>query len=85
MSTKFGIQSLGLAGFLGFIVGLFYYPKAIALRHAALDSGDDRQVRVAHLLTFLSKILLWGGLVLALISVGCYLLYLKWERDHHDT
>ena len=85
MSTKFGIQSLGLAGFLGFIVGLFSYLKAVGLRHAALDSGDDRQIRMAHLLTYVSKLLLWGGLVLTIISVALYLLYLKSERDHHDT
>ena len=85
MSTKFGLQSLGLAGFMGFAVGVFFYVKAVGLRHAALDSGDDRQIRTAHLLIYLSKLLLWGGLVLTLVSVGIYLLLRKSERDHHDT
>jgi len=85
MSTKFGLQSSGFAGFLGFIFGLFFYLKAVGLRHAALDSGDDRQIRMAHLLTYVSKLMLWGGLALAIISVALYLLYLKSEKDHHDT
>jgi hypothetical protein len=85
MTTKYGILSLGFCGFLGFIVGLFYYPQAVAARNAALASGDGAKVRLADLLILLSRWMLWGGLVLALVSVGCYLLYLKWERDHHDT
>jgi len=85
MTTKFGLQSLGLCGFMGFIVGLFGYPKAIAARNAALESGDHTNDVFIRLLTDLSKILLWGGLVLTIISVVLYLLYLKSERDHHDT
>jgi len=85
MSIKFGLQSLALCGFMGFIVGLFGYPKAIAARNVALESGDHTKDLFIRLLTDLSKILFWGGLVLTIISVALYLLYRKWERNHHDT
>jgi hypothetical protein len=85
MSTKFGIQSLGLCGFLSFIVGLFYYPQAVAARDAALDSGNGAKVRVADLLMLLSRWMLWAGLVLALVSIIGFFLYQKWKRDNHDA
>jgi hypothetical protein len=85
MSTKYGILSVGFIGCLGFVAGLFYYHTAITLYHATLAAGEQTHQPIVRMQIFLSKILLFGGFAVMIISTICYLLYRKWEKRNHDT
>ena len=70
---------LGIPALCGLVAGLFYYPKALALSRAALESGDHAQIISSHILTICSEILLFGGLAVTLICIAGYLVCRKME------
>jgi hypothetical protein len=81
MSAKYGILSVGFVGCFGFVAGLSYYFMASRLYHTALDAGDQTHEPAFKIMFLAARILLIGGLAVMIVSLICYLLYRKWEKN----